>query len=161
MAYTLDFMDLKQIIRLHSDGYSNRKIGDTLIISRNSVNSYMRLFRGSDVGLEELLSLDPSAFRAVLPFKLLNDVDGRKRALRMASIRINNTYVAQLNRAFRRVGKVSCSNPYTAPFKPQHKRKTLASSQSSDQLECCRITPSPKQSNSNQLHLPYVPHPIH
>ncbi|WP_245576558.1 sigma factor-like helix-turn-helix DNA-binding protein, partial [Flexithrix dorotheae] len=36
-------MDLKQIITLHLDGLSNRKIGKTLGISRNTVNQYMAL----------------------------------------------------------------------------------------------------------------------
>ena len=44
MANTLDPMDLKQIITLHLDGKSNRAIGTTLGISRNTVNSYMQLF---------------------------------------------------------------------------------------------------------------------
>ncbi|WP_342663075.1 helix-turn-helix domain-containing protein, partial [Flexithrix dorotheae] len=43
MANKLDPMDLKQIITLHLDGLSNRKIGKTLGISRNTVNQYMAL----------------------------------------------------------------------------------------------------------------------
>ena len=45
MANTLDPMDLKQIISLHLDRFSNRKIAETLSISRNTVNTYMRLFK--------------------------------------------------------------------------------------------------------------------
>ncbi|WP_235049527.1 LuxR C-terminal-related transcriptional regulator, partial [Sphingobacterium paucimobilis] len=41
-------MDLKQILTLHLDGYSNRKIGSVLGISRNTVNTYMQLFAGSE-----------------------------------------------------------------------------------------------------------------
>ncbi|HYQ59078.1 MAG TPA: IS21 family transposase, partial [Draconibacterium sp.] len=62
MANTLDLMDIKQIITLHLDGYSNRQIGETLGISRNTVNSYMHLFRGCKHSLEELLKLDPVSF---------------------------------------------------------------------------------------------------
>ena len=58
MANTLDPMDLKQIITLHLDGYSNRSIGTSLGISRNTVNTYMRLFKGSDHAFKELLSFD-------------------------------------------------------------------------------------------------------
>lgn len=58
MANTLDPMDLKQIITLHLDGYSNRSIGATLGISRNTVNTYMRLFKGSDHAFKELLTFD-------------------------------------------------------------------------------------------------------
>ncbi|WP_430613191.1 terminase gpP N-terminus-related DNA-binding protein [Flavobacterium sp. JP2137] len=40
MANKLDPMDLKQIITLHLDSYSNRKIAHTLGISHNTVNNY-------------------------------------------------------------------------------------------------------------------------
>ena len=42
MAKTLDPMDLKQIIRLHLDGLSNREIEKTLSIGRNTINGYMQ-----------------------------------------------------------------------------------------------------------------------
>jgi DNA-binding CsgD family transcriptional regulator len=38
MANTLDPMDLKQILSLYLDGLSNRKIGASLGISRNTIN---------------------------------------------------------------------------------------------------------------------------
>jgi len=62
MANTLDLMDIKQIITLHLDGFSNRKIANTLSISRNTVNHYMRLFTVSKLSLEELLKLDAVNF---------------------------------------------------------------------------------------------------
>ena len=65
MANTLDPMDLKQIITLHLDGYSNRKIGDALGISRNTVNTYMRSFKGSDYTFKELLSSDNARLEAL------------------------------------------------------------------------------------------------
>jgi len=58
MANTLDPMDLKQILSLHLDGLSNRKIGTTLGISRNTINNYLQLFKASDYELQELLSFD-------------------------------------------------------------------------------------------------------
>ncbi|WP_254050345.1 LuxR C-terminal-related transcriptional regulator [Myroides sp. N17-2] len=58
MANKLDPMDLKQIITLHLDGYSNRKIANTLGISRNTINTYMQLFAASDYSLEQLLSFE-------------------------------------------------------------------------------------------------------
>jgi transposase len=61
MANTLDPMDLKQMITLHIDGLSNRKIGDMLGISRNTINSYMRLFNACDYLFEELLAMDNTA----------------------------------------------------------------------------------------------------
>lgn len=67
MANTLDPMDLKQIIRLHLDGFSNRKIASTLGIGRNCVNIYLGLFRGSEVDFKELLRLDNSSLKELFP----------------------------------------------------------------------------------------------
>lgn len=58
MANTLDPMDLKQIITSHNDGLSNRQIGELLDISRNTVNSYMKLFKACDYEFDELLKLN-------------------------------------------------------------------------------------------------------
>src|SRR5690606_592360 len=59
--------DLKQIITLHLDGYSNRKIGKTLGISRNTVNTYMKLFMASQYACKELLNFDNAALAALFP----------------------------------------------------------------------------------------------
>ena len=67
MANTLDPMDLKQIITLHLDGFSNRKIANTLGISRNTVNTYMRLFKGSDYTFKALLSFDNADLETLFP----------------------------------------------------------------------------------------------
>jgi len=67
MANKLDPMDLKQIISLHLDEFSNRKIGATLGISRNTVNHYMQLFKASDRSLEELLSSDNATLEVLFP----------------------------------------------------------------------------------------------
>ena len=61
MANKLDPMDLKQILTIHLDGYSNRKIGSVLGISRNTVNTYMQLFAGSGYSLKEILCFDATA----------------------------------------------------------------------------------------------------
>ena len=68
MANTLDPMDLKQIITLHLDGFSNRKIATTLGISRNTVNSYMKFFTASDYSFKELLSFDNARSECALSF---------------------------------------------------------------------------------------------
>ncbi|MBU2951212.1 IS21 family transposase [Tamlana agarivorans] len=67
MANTLDPMDLKQTITLHLDGFSNRKIGSTLGISRNTVNTYMRLFKASGSTFKELLGLDNATLEKLFP----------------------------------------------------------------------------------------------
>ncbi|MFO7790884.1 MAG: IS21 family transposase [Bacteroidales bacterium] len=67
MANTLDPMDLKQIIRLHIDGVSNRKTAGMLGISRNTVNSYISLFKACDHTFEELLEMDEPFLRELVP----------------------------------------------------------------------------------------------
>ncbi len=69
MAKKLDPMDLKQIIRLHLDGFSNRKISKTLGIGRNAVNHYMQLFTSCDMTFEGLLSLNDSDLKELFPGK--------------------------------------------------------------------------------------------
>lgn len=67
MANTLDLMDLKQILSLHSYGLSNRQIGETLGIHRNTVNSYVQLFNASGHSKKELLDMDNAAFQKLFP----------------------------------------------------------------------------------------------
>lgn len=67
MANTLDPMDLKQILSLHLDGISNRKIGLALSISRNTVNGYLRLFKASNYKLKELLEFDSLKLERLFP----------------------------------------------------------------------------------------------
>ncbi|REE05486.1 Homeodomain-like domain-containing protein, partial [Marinoscillum furvescens DSM 4134] len=68
-------MDLKQIITLHLDGLSNRKIGELLGISRNTINRYLQLFKGSEYNLEELLKFDQAALREQFSVKTTIDND--------------------------------------------------------------------------------------
>jgi len=58
MANKLDPMDLKQILTLHRDGFSNRKIAEQLGISRNTINNYLKLFKASEYSFEELLIME-------------------------------------------------------------------------------------------------------
>jgi hypothetical protein len=60
-------MDLKQIITLQLDGFSNSKIGFTLGISRNTVNTYKTLFMASEYSFKELLAFDIVALVALFP----------------------------------------------------------------------------------------------
>jgi transposase-like protein len=76
MANSLDPMNLKQIITLHVDGLSNRKIGELLDISLNTVNDYMRLFSASDYNFDELLELDnPKGCSLHIPQKISIDLN--------------------------------------------------------------------------------------
>ena len=67
MANKLDPMDLKQLLSLHLDGLSNRDIGATLGISRNTVNGYMRQFKASGLDFRELLDLDDGSLKELFP----------------------------------------------------------------------------------------------
>jgi transposase len=69
MAKKLDPMDLKQIIRLHLDGLSNREISKALGIGRNAVNGYMRMFNVCGKGMEELLGLDEASLAELFSCK--------------------------------------------------------------------------------------------
>ena len=69
MAKKLDPMDLKQIIRLHLEGLSNRAISKTLSISRNTVNDYIQLFKSCDITLEEIILLSDPAFKEMFSIK--------------------------------------------------------------------------------------------
>ena len=73
MAKKLDPMDLKQIIRLHLDGSSNRQIGKALGIGRNAVNGYMQLFVSSELALKDLIELDEASLRELFPSKTTID----------------------------------------------------------------------------------------
>lgn len=75
MANTLDPMDLKQIISLHLDGVSNRKIGSTLGISRNTINIYMKLFTASEYSFIELLHYDNAALSELFSSHTTLDVE--------------------------------------------------------------------------------------
>jgi len=63
MAKKLDLMDLKQIITLHLNGCSNREIGNTLGVSRNTVNQYITQFKSTEIPLNELLELEEGDLR--------------------------------------------------------------------------------------------------
>lgn len=69
MAKKLDPMDLKQILSLHLDGFSNRRIGETLGISRNTVNEYIQMFKASEVAFTELIELDEASLQELFPSK--------------------------------------------------------------------------------------------
>ncbi|PKP09765.1 MAG: LuxR family transcriptional regulator, partial [Bacteroidetes bacterium HGW-Bacteroidetes-4] len=68
MAYTLDPMDLKQIITLHIGGLSNREIGELLGISRNTVNNYIRLFKAGEHTFDDLLKMDNHRLKELFTF---------------------------------------------------------------------------------------------
>lgn len=63
----IDIMELKQLIRLKRDGYSNRKTADLLHVSRNTVNEYVRIFSAHGLTYEELMDLDDQSLHDLFP----------------------------------------------------------------------------------------------
>jgi len=62
-----DIMDLRQLIRLKQQRLSNRKIAESINISRNTVNGYIRLFNAYKLGYKELLSLSDASLEELFP----------------------------------------------------------------------------------------------
>lgn len=67
MANSIHPMEIKQVISLHRDGISNRKIGSLLGISRNTVNQYVLWIKATGHSLEELLELAEVELRGLFP----------------------------------------------------------------------------------------------
>ncbi len=74
MANKLDPMDIKQILVLLKDGFSNRGIGAILGISRNTVNNYVKQFNSSGYSIGELLNFDESRLNELFTSKTTIDV---------------------------------------------------------------------------------------
>ena len=67
---SLEIMDLKQLLRLKVAGKSNRKIGEVLGRSRNTINDYITLFSKSNQPLKTLSELElPDLQKLVLTLK--------------------------------------------------------------------------------------------
>lgn len=59
----IEIMDLRQLIILKRDGASNRRIGQLLHVSRNTVNSYCQLLDGLKLRPSQLLAMDDAALK--------------------------------------------------------------------------------------------------
>ena len=66
MANKLDPMDIRQILSLLNDGFSNRKVGSTLGVSRNTVNRYVNQLKASGHSVSEALCFDESRLMELL-----------------------------------------------------------------------------------------------
>ena len=136
MANTLDPMDLKQIISLHLDGFSNRKIGSSLGISRNTINIYMKLFAGSDYSLKELLLFDNTALSELFSSHTTLDVQRHNELM---------LYFEGVNKARNHPGFTflyhyqhyveSAKNPYSYTQFLEHYRRKYAKEKGSMKLE--------------------------
>lgn len=72
----IDIMELKQLIRLKRDGYSNRKTADLLHVSRNTVNEYVLVFIAHGLTYEELIYLEDQSLHDLFP--CITEVEGHR-----------------------------------------------------------------------------------
>ena len=136
MARKLDFMDLKQILRLHKDGFSNRSIGQTLGISRNTINHYMTLFKACELSTDALLDLDSTSFSNLFPAKTTIDNERFHSLikyfdkLKLSIKRTGFTFLYHYNEYTREV-----DNPYSYTQFMEHYHRRFAKHQGSMKLE--------------------------
>ena len=136
MANTLDPMDLKQILILHRNGLSNRKIGTTLGISRNTVNTYVQQFMGSKYSIDELLNFDDHKLEELFTHKTTLDTDRQDELMK---------YFERVNKAHNHPGFTfqyhyheysrSADDPYSYTQFLEHYRRKYAKAKGSLKLE--------------------------
>ena len=136
MANKLDPMDLKQIITLHLEGLSNRKMSAVLGISRNTINTYMQLFEASEWTYEELLKLDNITLETRFPGR--TTIDNSRFDTLMH-------YFEKVNLARNHPGFTfqyhyhqyaqECSNPYSYTQFMEHYNRKHAKTRGSMKLE--------------------------
>lgn len=61
-----DMSKVKQIVRLHAEGISNRKIAQSLGIYKGTVNNYIQKIKNHEYNLDKLLSLEDPELERVL-----------------------------------------------------------------------------------------------
>src|SRR5690606_36776310 len=59
----IETTDIRQLVILKKQGFSNREIAQLLRISRNTVNSYTQIFERSGRTYDQLLALDDMALK--------------------------------------------------------------------------------------------------
>jgi len=68
-ANRLEIMDIRQLLQLKTQGFSNRKIGKIIGVHRNSINEYVRLFNASKESYEALLKHTDEELLVLFPIK--------------------------------------------------------------------------------------------
>jgi transposase len=68
-------MELKQLIQLKQKGYSNRRTAEELGVSRNTVNSYVKLFKGQDLSYKQLADYNEEQLRELFPARDYKQTD--------------------------------------------------------------------------------------
>jgi len=62
----INMSKVKQVLRLHAQGVSNRKIAGDLGLYKGTVNSYVRKIKEQESGIEELLAPDEPVLESKL-----------------------------------------------------------------------------------------------
>lgn len=135
MAKKLDSMDIKQIIALHLEGLSNRKIGSLLGISRNTVNEYILRIKASGWSPKALLEMDSKSIDACFPSA--TTIDNARFDTLMK-------FFGQVNEARKHPGftflyhylqyRTSCVDPYSYTQFMEHYHRKYAHIESSMKL---------------------------
>lgn len=136
MANTLDPMDLKQILNLHNEGFSNRKVAESLGISRNTINTYIKRFKGSKYSTDELLGFDSPKLEKLFTSKTTLDTDRQDELMK---------YFEEVNKARNHPGftfqyhyrgySQKADNPYSYTQFLEHYRRKYAKVKGSLKLE--------------------------
>jgi predicted transcriptional regulator len=133
MANKLDPMDIKQILVLIKDGFSNRKIGSTLGISRNTVNNYVQQFNSSGYNIGELLNFDENRLNELFTGKTTIDTSRHDDLMR---------YLERINAARSHPGFTFqyhyndyVNNPYSYTQFPEHFHRKYSKAKGSLKLE--------------------------
>lgn len=63
----INIMELKQLIQPKHKGYSNRQTAEELAVSRNTINSYVKLFKGLDLTFKQLATYNEEQLRELFP----------------------------------------------------------------------------------------------
>lgn len=69
-------MEIKELIALKKQGVSNRKAAGILGVSRNTVNSYTKIFEAYELDYDELSSLEEGALLELFP--KASEIEGRR-----------------------------------------------------------------------------------
>src|SRR5690554_3786288 len=75
----IELMDLRQLIQLKKTGLSNRKVAEALQVSRNTVNSYVAVFKAHSFSFDELLLLSDKDLAELFPQADYKDIDRYKQ----------------------------------------------------------------------------------
>jgi len=62
-------MDIRQILRLHGEGKSQRFVSKVLKVHRKAVSKYISIFRDCKLSMKDILELDDGAFDKLFPSK--------------------------------------------------------------------------------------------